>query len=98
MKEIKYYWYGELEILSSSFIMNSQVSYDENNLVHNDDKPALTNGRGGMWWFKHGICHREDGPAVVNKYSYMYFFEGRYIKDIKSQEEWKRWQKLRILL
>ena len=38
--------------------------YNENNLRHRTDGPAIEYADGSKFWYLHDKCHRVDGPAV----------------------------------
>jgi len=38
--------------------------YDEQNRLHAEGGPAVTNPDGSYVWYHHGKIHRLDGPAV----------------------------------
>lgn len=38
--------------------------YDEQNRLHAEGGPAVTNPDGSCVWYYHGKIHRLDGPAV----------------------------------
>jgi hypothetical protein len=38
--------------------------YDEQNRLHAEGGPAVTNPDGSCVWYYHGKIHRIDGPAV----------------------------------
>ena len=38
--------------------------YDEQNRLHAENGPAVTNPDGSCVWYHHGKIHRLDGPAV----------------------------------
>ena len=38
--------------------------YDEQNRLHAEGGPAVTNPDGSSVWYHHGKIHRLDGPAV----------------------------------
>jgi hypothetical protein len=38
--------------------------YDEQNRLHAEGGPAVTNPDGSCVWYHHGKIHRLDGPAV----------------------------------
>jgi len=72
-----------------------KIFSDENNKFHNESGPALIYKTGTKMWFKHGIQHREDGPAYERTDGYKaWYLNGKWLKTIKSQEEFERYLKL----
>lgn len=57
--------------------------YDENNLLHNEDGPAVLHTDGSQFWFIHGNRHRLDGPAVQFSGGTEYW----YIDDLLHRED-----------
>lgn len=54
----------------------------DNDLIHNDNGPAIEFKNGVMWWMQRGKLHRENGPAID---SFEYWLNG----DIASKNEIK---------
>lgn len=66
-----------------------------NNKLHREDGPAIEDPNGDKYWFINGQCHREDGPASeFGDGGKDWFWHDRYIP-VKSQEEFKRYLKLK---
>jgi len=62
----------------------------KNNIATSEDKPVIS-----RLWHKNGLLHREDGPAVewVNG-GKEYWYNGKYVNNVSSDEELKRYIKL----
>lgn len=69
--------------VKTNFISNG-LNHRPNNL------PALIYDNNLQVYYANNIPHRTDGPAFGNQY----YLNGTYYPDIKSDEEWIRFQKL----
>jgi|688.fasta_scaffold321332_2 hypothetical protein len=61
-------------------------------IMHREDGPATESPSGFCEWYRNGVRHREDGPAIVWPYDgqFEYWFRGRKLYDVSSQEEFER--------
>jgi hypothetical protein len=81
-----------------------QCWYDDRDLYHRDDGPAIIYQNGYQLYYQHGKLHRLDGPAVIHSdnhcknYSYSARLEW-YINGVNySEEEFLRIVKMKELL
>jgi len=66
-----------------------------NTYLHRENGPACEYYDGDKIWYKNGVCHRDDGPAVENSSGYKeYWYDGKRLNNINSDEELKRYVKL----
>ena len=71
--------------------------YNENDVLHREDGPAIELTNGYKSWYKNGKYHREDGPAIEYANSDKeYFYNGIYYSEIKTNEDWVRFVKLMV--
>lgn len=72
--------------------------------MHNDGEPAVIyNDTARLWrykaWYKHGELHNENGHArewTHDFYPKEWWYEGKYLRQIKSEKEFNNWKKFRI--
>jgi hypothetical protein len=77
--------------------VDGDKSWYKDGKLHREDGPAIENANGDKWWYKEGKCHREDGPAYEGAYgSKVWWYEGKYLF-CKTQEEFLRLIKLKVL-
>ena len=67
--------------------------YYKNESFHREDGPAKEWDFGGKEWYYNSRRHRVDGPAIIwpNGEKY-YYLSDIYYPDIKSDEEWIKFQ------
>jgi len=73
--------------------------YNENNELHNenDEPAAILNifGKKTKYWYHHNNIHRENGPAIEHHSgSRSWYLNGKWLQNIKSQEEFERYLRL----
>jgi len=62
---------------------------------HREDGPAVELASGDKFWYQYDKLHREDGPAVeYANGSKEWFLQGQLI-NVKSQQEFERYLKLK---
>jgi hypothetical protein len=71
--------------------------YDENNLYHRDDGPAIIADSFNYEYFQHGKLHRLDGPAIVWTSQDRWFINGLEII-CDDNEDFLRIVKMKELL
>lgn len=70
--------------------------YDENDLSHREDGPAIEFANGNKHWYVHGKRHRDDGPASEISSGCEYWYkddqlhreDGPAIKYINGNSYW----------
>lgn len=71
-------------------------SWKLNGFLHRRGGPAIETDDGRKCWFIHGKRHREDGPAIIHHDGLMIWcIDGNMLLDIKSQEQFQRYLKLK---
>jgi len=66
-----------------------------NGLYHRENGPAVEYIDGHKLWYKNGKLHRDDGPAADWYYrSKEYWYDGKHLPHVNSNEELKRYIKL----
>jgi hypothetical protein len=92
---------GKFKKFSVKSVWENDVTHfecDENDLLHAENGPALITKAGAKVWYKHGLCHREDGPAyIISDNVKSWYYEGQEI-DVKCQEDYERYFKLKSFL
>lgn len=69
-----------------------------NDMLHNDNGPAIIYNDESMSWFKNGLRHREDGPAIKWASDLEEWWYKRKYVSVKSQKEFETWKKCRAFL
>jgi hypothetical protein len=72
--------------------------YNENNLTHRLDGPAVEYSNGSKFWYKNGKLHREAGPAreYYNEYK-EYWYNGEQI-NLSTDKEFKQYVKMKVFI
>jgi len=75
--------------------INGTTVWYFNEKIHRENAPAIEHADGTKKWYKNGLIHREDGPATeycVGRPGYWY--NGKYLSNINTDEELKKYIKL----
>lgn len=94
---------GPIMIKRSKNLCGECIEYfNELHQRHRLDGPALEyisgSWKGYRIWQINGLYHREDGPAIIySDGNYEYHYNEKVYWNIKSDEEWKKFLKCRIL-
>lgn len=66
--------------------------------LHREGGPAIEWGSGTKHWYWNGKLHRIDGAAIeFERGERQYFYMDKWYPEIKTDEEWKRFVKLKYL-
>ena len=79
-------------------IIQGNKHWYKDDRMHREDGPAYIGADGFKTWSIHGKLHRLDGPAVITKESTRWCYEGKWIKEVSSQEEFEQWLKYKSFL
>jgi hypothetical protein len=76
----------------------SIIYYNENNLTHRLDGPAVEYSKGTKFWYKNGKLHREDGPTIECGGGYKeYWYNGEKI-NVSTDKEFKQYVKMKVFI
>lgn len=53
------------EIKNGRYVVNNDIRWYKNNLLHKEDGPALEKANGTKHWIINGMLHRENAPALI---------------------------------
>ena len=85
-----------------NYIIASKINkkyYNEKDLLHREDGPAVEYANGDKVWYKNGLRHRKDGPAVeYNNKDKEWYLNGKCYGDDDdfTNESWIRFVKTLI--
>jgi len=68
---------------------------NENYNLHRDDGPAIIYCNGDKTWYQDGKIHRVDGPAYIRVNGYQEWWINGHFLNVKSQQEFERYMKLK---
>jgi len=98
--EMRWYQHGQLHRDDGPAIERIDGSEDwyQHGQFHRDDGPTIKHPgpNGFQAWHQRGELHRMDGPALLGNDGYhTWYFQGQLLINVKSQEDFERFLKLR---
>jgi len=80
---------------TGKFIEYERITYRKNNMFHREDGPAIEYpGVSKQWWLNDRL-HRIDGPAVENADGYKAWYINYELFNVKTQEEFEQYMRLK---
>lgn len=79
-------------------ISNNTRWHYVNDVLHNDNGPAVIYSNGDESWFRNDKLHRLDGPAVNWASRYTWYYHGLELSHISSLKEFEQWLRLKIFM
>lgn len=76
-------------------VFDTKRWFNEDDLIHREDGPAIEFATGTKFWYIYGYCHRMNGPAIEYNWGDNEWWYENNLAPVSSQEEFEQWLKFK---